>query len=261
MILSRASSFSKRDGTIIEVGSDGARLPRRSQKKNLPHRVPMKAMKTSPFGSPWVKAKPAAPEALYEMPVSRLRALLRDFTTLLGQQMYFWGRDVIHPKGNLLCEYGFERRKSEGLNGTSCYRKALHGQCFIELHGACAGHYTPFEDTAKNFLYIRNKRHCFLHSGDEPPAPGFYAPDTLHSGSALELYFASLRFLDWWLEYEQWIEKETSKAWREAGYRAFASLPASRPSLPPEEASLWLNQYRGNPTRIARAGEWMQSGR
>jgi len=217
-------------------------------------------MKTSPFSSPWMKAKPADPSALYAMPVSRLRALLRDFTTLLGQQMYFWGRDVIHPQGNLLCENGFERRKSEGLEGTSCYRKDLGGHRFIELHGACAGHYAPLVETEKSFLYVRNKKNCFLYSGDEPPAPGFYAPDTFHSGPALDLYFASLRFLDWWLEYEQWIGKETSSTWRQAGHKAFASLPASRPSLPPDEALLWLNQYRHNPTRIDRVGEWKQSG-
>lgn len=218
-------------------------------------------MKSSLLSSPWFQGKPAGPEALYEMPASRLRALLRDFTTLLGQQMYFWGRDVIHPRGNLLCEHGFEKRKSEGLEGTSCYRKNLDEDSFVELHGACAGHYVPDEDAATNFLYIRNKKHCFLHSGNEPPAPGFYATDTLHSGPALHLYFASLRFLDWWLEYEKWIEKETSSDWREAGYAAFASLPASRPSLPPQEATLWLNQYRRNPTRIARVSAWMRSGK
>jgi len=65
------------------------------------------------------------------MPLSRLRALLRDYTDLLGQQMYFWGRDVIHPRVNLLCENGFEKRKSEGLEGTSCYRKQLSGGGFV----------------------------------------------------------------------------------------------------------------------------------
>ena len=221
----------------------------------------LKTKKPNLFSSPWLREKPAAPEAIYEMPVSRLRALLRDFTTLLGQQMYFWGRDVIHPRGNLLCEYGFERRKSEGLEGTSCYRKALDGNGFVELHGACAGHYERSGDSGKNFLYIRNKKRCFLHSGDEPPAPGIYAPDTLHGGPALDLYFASLRFLDWWLEYEKWIGKETATGWREAGYTAFASLPASRPSLPPQEAILWLNQYRSNPTQVTRVDEWKRSGK
>ncbi|MEC5127256.1 hypothetical protein VSU19_10885 [Verrucomicrobiales bacterium BCK34] len=217
-------------------------------------------MKPDLSSSPWFRTKVAAPEAVYDMPVSRLRALLRDFTTLLGQQMYFWGRDVIHPNGNLLCENGFDRRKSEDLEGTSCYRKSLEDNTFVELHGACAGHYERSEGSGKNFLYIRNRKRCFLHSGDEPPAPGIYAPAMLHNGPALDLYFASLRFLDWWLEYENWIERETSTGWREAGYRAFASLPASRPSLPPQEAILWLNQYRSNPTHITRLSEWIRYG-
>ena len=209
--------------------------------------------------SPWFQPKPVAPDAACNMPVSRLRALLRDYTTLLGQQMYLWGRDVIHPRGNLLSENGFERRKSEGLEGTSCYRYHLDGGAFIELHGACAGYYEPSKKSAANFLYIRNRTGCFLHSGDEPPAPGFYTTESLHNGPALDLYFASLRFLDWWLEYEKWIAEETSANWRRIGYAAFASLPASRPSLPPQEAILWLNQYRHNPSRISRVSEWMRS--
>ncbi|MEM7700249.1 MAG: hypothetical protein AAF236_17790, partial [Verrucomicrobiota bacterium] len=111
--------------------------------------------------------------------VSRLRALLRDFTELLGQQMYFWGRDVIHPRGNLLCENGFERRKSEGLEGTSCYRLELGDGSFIELHGACAGYYDPSFSEGRSFLYIRNRKRCFLYSGEKPPAPGTYESDHL----------------------------------------------------------------------------------
>lgn len=194
------------------------------------------------------------------MSSSRLRALLRDYTTLLNQQMYFWGCDVIHPDGNLLCESGFERRKSEGLEGTSCYRRNVEGNAFVELHGACAGHYTAseVEDVTANFIYIRNKKHCFLYSGDEPPAPGYYFSKTLHSGPALDLYFASLRFLNWWLEYEKWIAEETSNDWRDMAYNAFAKLPGSRASLAPKKAILWLNQYQYNPTQIARVRDWMK---
>lgn len=216
-------------------------------------------MRSSLSTLPWSQSKkPAAPGDLYEMPTSRLRALLRDFTDLLGQQMYLWGRDVIHPQGNLLCENGFDRRKSEGLEGTSCYRKSLEGGAFIELHGACAGYYDPTH-TSADFLYIRNKKHCFLYTGDEPPAPGTYAPDTLNNGPALDLYFASLRFLEWWLDYEKWIEAETSPDWRKSCYTAYGSLPASRPSLPPKEVILWLNRYRFDPTRIQRVSEWMRA--
>ncbi|MEM7384324.1 MAG: hypothetical protein AAF514_05210 [Verrucomicrobiota bacterium] len=193
-----------------------------------------------------------------EMPVGRLRALLRDFTALLGQQMYFWGRDVIHPRGNLLCESGFKRSKSEGLTGTSCYRMQLE-RGFIELHGACAGHYAPCKEREQNFIYIRNRKRCFLYTGEEPPAPGIYEPETLCSDSALGLYLASLPFLEWWLKYEQWIEEKTASDWRERNYRAFASLPASRPSLPPREALHWLAEYRDTPARTPRVREQMRS--
>ncbi|MEM9015435.1 MAG: hypothetical protein AAGC68_00380 [Verrucomicrobiota bacterium] len=193
------------------------------------------------------------------MPLSRLRALLRDFSDLLGQQMYFWGRDVIHPRGNLLCENGFERRKSEGLEGTSCYRKHLAAGGFIELHGACAGFYDPESKRSSNFLYIRNRKRCFLFSAEEPPAPGFYAPDTLNSGPAMKLYSSSLPFLDWWLDYERWIAEHTASDWRDKSYEAFSSLPASTPSLPPKDATLWLSQYRSHPERINRVRERMRS--
>ena len=172
--------------------------------------------------------------------------------------MYFWGRDVIHPEGNLLCENGFDRRKSEGLEGTSCYRKPLGDGTFVELHGACAGHYHPAPSTDPNFLYIRSRKRCFLYSGDEPPAPGLYTPESLGNGPAMELYFASVRFLDWWLEYENWISKRTSPGWRDRNYDAFASLPASRPTLPPREAVLWLAQFRNNPAKINRVRERLQ---
>ena len=194
-----------------------------------------------------------------EMPLSRLRALLRDYTDLLGQQMYFWGRDVIHPRVNLLCANGFEKRKSEGLEGTSCYRKQLSGGGFVELHGACAGFYGPNEEEEPNFLYIRNRKRCFIYSEDEPPAPGFYASDSLGNGPALDLYFASVRFLDWWLEYESWIAEKTASNWRDKNYEAFSSLPASRPSLPPREALVWLAQYRNDPTGITRVRERMRT--
>lgn len=211
--------------------------------------------------SPWIQNNRATSQPLSSLPVSRLRALLRDFTDLLGQQMFLWGRDVVHARGNLLCEYGFEKRKSEGLEGTSCYRKDLGKEAFVELHGACAGHYDLRRKSPHNFLYIRNKKHCFLYSGDKPPAPGFYASHTLRNGRAIELYNASLKFLDWWLAYEDWIDETTATGWREKGYAAFASLPASRPILAPQEALAWLRQYREDPVKIVRVSEWMKSRR
>lgn len=68
--------------------------------------------------------------------------------------MYFWGRDVLH-EGHLLLRYGFEKRPSTGLQGTSCYSKAWQ-KGMIELHGACAGWY-PDSTGQEGFLFIDRK--------------------------------------------------------------------------------------------------------
>jgi hypothetical protein len=50
----------------------------------------------------------------------RLSPLFRDLAAGLFQQMFFWGKDVVHPAGNLFLRTGFEKRPSTGLTGTSC---------------------------------------------------------------------------------------------------------------------------------------------
>ena len=45
---------------------------------------------------------------------------------LLDRQCWNWGRDIVHPEGNLLLEAGFRRRRPpEGVAGSSCYTLAL----------------------------------------------------------------------------------------------------------------------------------------
>ena len=189
----------------------------------------------------------------FESP-ARMRGLQRDFTAALGQQMFFWGRDVISPKGNLLCEFGFNRRPSEGLDGTSCYSIEYDGDV-IELHGACVGRYSKHED---GFLFVRNLRKFFLYPNAEPPHPGFYAKEHLRSDSPTDLYRASCRFLDWWLEYEEWIAETTPPGYRETCFRHFRNLPKSKSWLPPERGISWLREYRDNPASLRRAREWKQ---
>lgn len=166
--------------------------------------------------------------------------------------MYFWGRDVVHPSGNLLCHFGFERRASEGLDGTSCYRLEFDGD-LIELHGACVGRYAKDGD---GFLFIRRRRSCLLYSSGEPPTPGFYAEEFLRRGSAEEIHAASCRFLDWWLEYERWIASVTKAGYRDRCHQLFAKLPKSKPWLPPGASVRWLKEYAAEPTRSRRAREW-----
>jgi len=177
--------------------------------------------------------------------------LLRDYTDALAQQMFYWGRDVVHPEGNLLVAHGFERRKSEGLEGTSCYRKAVDGGS-IELHGACAGWY-PDREGGPAFLYIRSRRRCYLYDGGEPPAPGFYRDALLRSAPVRDRLDLSQRFLDWWLAYEDWIARITEPGYRENCYRHFAKLPKSPLWLPPAEGLAWLRAYLEEPHTVGRA--------
>lgn len=184
-------------------------------------------------------------------PRTAATALLRDYTDALAQQMFYWGRDVIRPEGNLLVAHGFDRRKSEGLEGTSCYRKRLDDG-YIELHGACAGWY-PDRPGSPAFLYVRNRRRCFLWDGEEPPAPGFYGESMLRSAPVRERLALSQRFLAWWLDYEDWIARVTEPGYRDECHRLFRKLPQSTPWLPPAEGMKWLREYAEEPERAGRA--------
>ncbi len=186
-------------------------------------------------------------------PARRLPAsvLLRDFTDALAQQMFYWGRDVIHPQGNLLVAHGFDRRPSQGLKGTSCYRKTLDAG-FVELHGACVGWYPGAPDETA-FLYIRNRRRCYLYSGPEPPTPGHYREERLRTEPSAQRLALSHHFLDWWLAYEEWIATTAGPSYREACHHTSRQLPKARPWLPPDTGLAWLRAYRKEPESAGRA--------
>lgn len=132
------------------------------------------------------------------------RGLLNDFTRALGQQMFYWGRDVLTGR-NLLLEAGFEKRVSMGLQGTSCYRLPWRGG-FIELHGACAGWYAPLDGReAPGFLFIRTDRRCYAHDETLAVVPGRYDYATLRSSSLAEVMEGARFFARWLTGYEQWV--------------------------------------------------------
>ncbi len=84
---------------------------------------------------------------------------------------------------------------------------------------------------------------------------------TLQSGPPLDLYFASLRFLDWWIDYEGWIERGATMGWREQNFKALAKLPASSAALAPVDAVRWLQRYRHSPAQASRIRDIMRSKR
>ena len=182
-------------------------------------------------------------------PKAALSGLLRDLTAGLRQQMYFWGRDVIHPNGNLLMKRGLSKSNSSGLQGTSCYGVGWRGG-WIELHGACAGWYRP---DGGSFVFVRPLGRCLHWLGEHPPVPGVWPTDLLETPDPESLYQLAQPFLDWWLDYEAWIARHHPPRYREDCFRRLKSLPKSRTWLPPVAAQRWLADFKANPASLRRA--------
>ena len=178
--------------------------------------------------------------------------LLNDFAKALGQQLYFWGCDVVHPGGNLLCEFGLERQKKEGVTGSSCYRIQYKSD-IIELHSLCVGRYSK---NNASFLYTRKYHRCWIYEDSKPPLPGFYDEKLIKKKPIQEIELAGRRFLEWWLEYEAWIATKKSPAYRNKCYRSFRKLPQSKSWLQPDDAIAWLQHYMDSPSSLQRAKNW-----
>ena len=178
--------------------------------------------------------------------------LLNDFTKALGQQLYFWGCDVRHPRGNLLCEFGLERRKEEGVKGSSCYSMAYKGD-IIELHGLCVGRYS---EQNPSFLYTRQYKRCWVYEDAKPPVPGHYDKKLIHTKSVDRVEQASRGFLEWWLEYESWIQAHTDSGYRQRCHQIFRRKSKTSAWLKPADALDWLQQYMDSPTTLQRSKRW-----
>jgi hypothetical protein len=184
------------------------------------------------------------------------RGHLNDLTAALGQQMFFWGRDVLAREGNLLVKFGFSRTESPGLKGTSCYRKAWR-EGFIELHGACAGWYPTDPTSAPGFLFIRTDRRCYAHHETAAVIPGRYDHDKLSSGNLQTLSQSARVFAAWLADYERWIERHVGPEHRSDCYSMFSKLPAGKPWLPPTLAIKWLRLVSESASP-PRARDWIR---
>jgi len=192
-----------------------------------------------------------APPSLLPPGSSRLAGLMRDLSSGLAQQMFFWGRDVVHPSGNLLLAQEMKKSASTGLQGTSCYAREWQGGT-IELHGACVGWY-PRAAGQHGFIFIRPLGKSFTWLGAGPPVPGEWPCELLAPPDFDRLRLACLPFVDWWLESERWIDGEHGPAYRAGIFRKFKHLPRSKPWLPPDAAMRWLESFRSDPGKTGRA--------
>ena len=62
---------------------------------------------------------------------------IKDAVGLLNQQTWCWGRDILRPEGNWLCESGFARLKppTDREDSTSVYQLELPGGRYVLLRG------------------------------------------------------------------------------------------------------------------------------
>lgn len=175
-----------------------------------------------------------------DVPLSRQRVLLADFSNALRQQMFFWGRDVMSG-GNLLLRHGFTKHPSPGLKGTSCYRRR-HGDGVIELHGACAGWYPDPGSDRPGFLYVRTSGRCMTHRLHEPVVPGQYDKEVLQVRTT-EVLEAARHFAAWLAGYEAWVLRKMGPDYRTGCRRMLNSLPKGRAWLPAPQAEQWLKLF------------------
>lgn len=190
-----------------------------------------------------IMKKPRLPESssLPARAARLTRGHINDLTTGLAQQMFFWGRDVL-TAGNLLLQYGFQKRASTGLQGTSCYSLPW-AEGLIELHGACAGWYPHSGSDKTGFLFIRHDRRCYTHEQQAPVIPGRYDYAQLESGKLDHLMPASQSFTTWLVEYEKWVQQVMPQDYRESCHTMFCRLTGSQPWLEPKQALAWLRLF------------------
>jgi hypothetical protein len=181
-------------------------------------------------------------------PDKSLNLTFRDLADGMRQQMYFWGRDAIHPDGNLFVHSGFQKRESTGLQGTSCYALDWHGGV-IELHGSHAG----WIGRHGGFLFIRPLGRCVRWLDAALPVPGNWLPDQYDTRADATLHALASPFFDWWLAHEAHVSRTAGPEFRDACFRQFKKLPKTRPWLTPANAIRWITQLRDQPTTVPRA--------
>ncbi|MCH2025187.1 MAG: hypothetical protein MK172_05545 [Verrucomicrobiales bacterium] len=180
----------------------------------------------------------------------------RDLCEGFEQQMFFWGRDVIHPECNLLVAEGFERIQSKGKGGTSCYRRPWQNG-HIELYGSCAGWYGH----GNGFTFIRPRKRCVIWLSEEvPPIPSAWQGELIHRATSTEeLYLASIPFLDWLISYERAVLNHFGSAYRMQNYKDYKKLPMAKAWIKPPVALRWFRCFRENPEKLIRARKLSQN--
>jgi len=176
--------------------------------------------------------------AAHAVPTVRTAAALFDF------QMWCWGQDVHHERGNLLLAGGLERvRPPVGEDGSTLYRALLPSGDELLLWGfalVCTGAATPA---------LLLKRHSFTLRAVEParlPLP-LWRPTQLPRGNlvrdpqTVQLFSARFRAAAAWIAaYERGVVATVGAEWRhECARRRPRAVRHRVPAAPERLAEAW----------------------
>ena len=171
----------------------------------------------------------------------KLKILLKDCAKGFYQQMYFWGKDVTHPKGNQLQTYGFSKSPSKGLPGTSCYtHESEHGT--VELYGSCAAFY-PNHPDQPNIVFLRERTRFYQWISPEKLIAGLWDQEDLKAIDPATMLHALTPFLEWWMDYERWIEAHHGEPYRDKCYHEWSKVNSKLRWLKPQLARQWIEAF------------------
>ncbi len=144
--------------------------------------------------------------------------LLQKAITLLNQQCWCWGRDILRPEGNWLVEIGFTRLEPppEFKESSSVYQMSLPNDCLVVLRGF--GVFFGQAPLGSVFLH----RFEFLPQFSRTSAPSCPAwtdeqlPETELPGDCNrnERGLLLLKLIDWIQQYEINVERRLGLGYR-----------------------------------------------
>lgn len=173
--------------------------------------------------------------------LSRFRSV--EAAKLLEHQMYFWGKDVLHPKGNLLVVLGGTPFRNDAVaHKVRCYEmNTPQGRVVLHSTGVCLQ--PTGEERA--IAYLRPTHSLYHVPPVHMPLPCASArdiPTDLHCVSPREFPTSLSRLLRFVREYEERVASFLTaharhEAWREYHRTARHGIKW----LPPAESRRWLD--------------------
>ena len=164
--------------------------------------------------------------------------LVQDFgLELLAQQLWCWGRDIEHPGGNVLMQFGFERHRYQGRSErSSCYRLD-DGDLHVCMWGFgiffgqrdCGGLYLGRLDFCPRWAPIESLS-VAIHQTEDLPA--FARPRGMAQWKSARTLWKAMQ--KWIADYERWVCHTAGIAYRrecvDAWLRPFVSAKHMAPA-------------------------------